>query len=180
MADKEIPTLTDASTPLDGTETTIITQDGDSREVSLQQIADDLIPSGYAGYQHIRVFADPVDTTPALNSATYSFINFCLQVPIDLAAFPFTHFRWFIRGQSNAAAQTVTVQLDSGTTGAAPAKTGGDDLVITNTVANFDSGWLARADALTGFQVYRMLLKGSNSTVDLTVRHIDLLLKIDP
>lgn len=116
-------------------------------------------------------------TAFAVNSLTYVIWG-VLTTHIDFDIFPATHFRLVAYGQSNEAGQSVTMQLDDGSTGAAPAGAG-NDLVIANAVNTYDSGWKARTDGLTGFQQYQALLKGSNATVDLLLRWLDVMWKID-
>jgi hypothetical protein len=137
------------------------------------------IPGGGGALIVDRVFISATNTTFTINNASYTSHFESLSTAMELTAFPATHFRVVAFGQSSEAAQTVTFQLDTTDGGGTPASAGGNDLVITNTQGLFDSGWIARADGLTGFQRYFGLLKGSNATVDLNLRHLTVMWKID-
>lgn len=134
-------------------------------------------PQGAVGPIIDPLFLSMTTTTVAIDNASYMVPSSGWEAHMDYDLFPATHFKLLARALSNEAAQTITLQLDSGTTGVAPAHTGGNDLVITNTFGVFDSGWRTRDDALTGFQKYNILAKGSNATVDLQLRYLRLLWK---
>lgn len=132
---------------------------------------------GVANFLDIRIFgAGDVAQTLNVNSATY-ISKLPLSFTIDLDAFLSQEYRVIIRGVASVAGQTVTVQLATNADPTTPIHTGGDDVIITDVEGIFDSGWISRDDAATGFQEYTLALKGSNGTVDLLASYIDVLLK---
>jgi phage-related tail fiber protein len=116
-------------------------------------------------------------TAWSINSTTYTTFQM-FNVSHDFTFFPATHFRLYGRAQSNEAAQTIKLQMQSA--GGTAWHTGTEDVTITNTLANFDSGWLTIDSVPSGFDVSQMQCKGSNSTVDLSLVKIMIDLKIDP
>lgn len=98
----------------------------------------------------------------------------------DWDQFPATHFMITAGGQSSQAGQTISMQLAPFASPTNPVSAGGDDLVVTNTVGLFTSGWIAVSDAMAGIDELNVALKGSNSTVDFLLRFIDIAFKIDP
>lgn len=127
-----------------------------------------------------RLFSVFTAVTLNVNSTTYVYLGNAITSHIDLDEFPATHYRIIMRGLSNAAAQTVTVQLCAGITATTPIHTGGNDLVISNTETVYDSGWLSRDDGATGTPRYGMGIKGSNATVDLSLIYAELHWAINP
>lgn len=126
-----------------------------------------------------RILATIPNTSETLNvnSTTYS----TQAVPRfyhDWDAFPATHFHISLFGQSNEAAQTVTLQLAPESAPTNPVSSGGDDLVVTNTLGNFSSGWVAVSDSMSGLTLMIVVPKGSNASVDLAVRWLDIAFKI--
>lgn len=108
-----------------------------------------------------------------VNSTSYVTLAESQGVVIDFASTAFTSFRLMGYGQSNAAAQTVTLQLvnSSGTA----LHTGGNDVVLTNGYAVFDSGWKTIDISLSGVQRLVTQAKGSNASVDVDFRYFDVL-----
>lgn len=119
----------------------------------------------------------PTSTTINVNSTSYTNAS-GLFFTIDLSTFPFAQYRVIIVGQSNAAGATVTGQLATFASPTTAIHTGGDDITLPNTFTTYDSGWLTRNDGATGLKEYGFVLKGSNSTVDLSANYIEILLKL--
>lgn len=131
--------------------------------------------------EEMEILAFRIKTTPTqaaatvdVNSASYIWLGgMFVWVPFDLAQY--NRFRITGRGQANAAGQTITVQASYDTAGAQPLATGGNDVVITNTFGNFDSGVRTIASPPAVFTQVLILLKGSNATVDFFQSSFDIL-----
>lgn len=133
--------------------------------------------SGLNYFPH-RIMASQTDGTNVsfgVNNTGYvNFGNFFFG--LDLAFTP-THFRILaFNAQSSEAAQTITVQLATVASATSPLHTGGNDLVINNTAGNKDSGWITfdNPSGLTGFQLLSIACKGSNGSVDLSLRALEI------
>lgn len=125
--------------------------------------------------------ADGVAATMNVNSSTYIDV-FSLTFYHDWDFFPATHFAISCVACSNAASQTITAQLAPFGSATNPVSSGGDDLSIPNnggTTQQLTSGWIAVSDAMSGFTAMCVALKGSNTTVDLSVRMFEIAFKID-
>lgn len=85
----------------------------------------------------------------------------------------YTHFRIMVNGLSNAAGQTITLQVTSsfGSPGTAVSATG-NDLVISNSDGDFATDWIALNVLPAASAHWFLAMKGSNSTVDLQARYI--------
>jgi hypothetical protein len=140
--------------------------------------------AGQIPYIANRVFIiDSTGVTIDVNSTAYVTAGVRLSFSIDLDLFPFTHYMLVFQGGSNAAGQTISMQLARASTPTTPVHTGGNDITGITGLAfgNYNSGWLSRDDGLTtGVQTYVMAAKGSNATVDLVGGFLDVHLKIDP
>lgn len=131
------------------------------------------LPDFYA----YRIFVAAAATTFNVNNTGYV-VQIPFEFSVDLDYFPFTDFRLLISGNSNAAAQSVTLQLATFGAPSTPIHTGGDDLVVNNAGALYDSGWRSRDDGATGLKTYMFCTKGSNSTVDLSATYVEVLLRL--
>lgn len=120
-----------------------------------------------------------IGTTFNVNSTSYVVPYNSFRTSFDYDAFPFTHFRLVLIGNSNAVAQTITCQIVEANSPTDPISAAGDDLVVTNTPGTFDSGWIALSDPLSGLQDLGFAMKGSNTTVDLVAYMADLHFKIE-
>lgn len=110
-------------------------------------------------------------TTYNVNSTSY--VDFTLLGFMwDRDEFPFTEYRISVSGNSNAASQTITLQLVRGNTAGNNVHSGGNDLVVSNTPSLYNSGWLTADSPGSGYQEYTLAMKGSNSTVDLSCGRI--------
>ena len=131
-----------------------------------------------------RLVSSPTngDQSLTVNATTYAGFR-ALQHAVNFDINRFTHFRIVMYGCANEAAQSVTLELISDIgTGSTAVHTGGDDLVVnTNANTNWDSGWRTIDVSLTAFNnTMALAVKGSNSTVDLTHRWIEVHYKYDP
>lgn len=125
-----------------------------------------------------QMMNDVGGVTIPVNSTTYLVVAYLLS-RTDFDVVPWTHFAISCWGNSNAAAQTITIQGVHGV-GAGTLSAAGNDLVLDNSFDHNGTGWIAIDPTLTGLQHVGLALKGSNSTVDLVVQSLDLLLKYDP
>lgn len=114
------------------------------------------------------------DSTINVNSTSYVKPVVQLETTIDWAKFAPTHFRIYVAGLSSEAGQTITVQLALASSLSTPLSAAGNDLVIPNTPALNDSGWIAFAAAQSGAPIMALALKGSNTTVDLHQSYIEI------
>ncbi|MCC6478070.1 MAG: hypothetical protein IT552_02535 [Sphingomonadaceae bacterium] len=125
----------------------------------------------------------PGDATIDVNSVNYIPVQ-SLVTSLDFDRFPATHFRLVARGYATENGQTVTMQLDEVETGAgAPVSAAGNDLTVTNNGGNyafFKSGWIPVDGAMAGMKHFFVRLKGSNGTVDILLRHLQIEWKIEP
>lgn len=115
------------------------------------------------------------DALIAINRTTYGQANAAWRTVLDFTYLPATLFRLTGLGFSSESGQTVTIQIDEGTTGVAPLSAAGDDLVVGfngGAVAELSTGWISIDGAQTGQKKYYVLLKGSNTTVDITLRYL--------
>lgn len=143
---------------------------------------DDGGGGGGATYFSRRVLAIGSNANAAaidVNSTAYVDV-FSTVFYHDWGMFPATHFMITAAAQSNAAGQTISVQLAEFGAATNPLSAAGNDLVITNTFGLFSSGWVAISDTMAGIDQLVLALKGSNSTVDLVARWMDIAFKIDP
>lgn len=124
-----------------------------------------------------RLMAFVAATTHAINTSSYG-SAVALRFYHDFDAFAATHFWLTCYGQSSEAAQTVSLQLTKSADPTNPVSASGDDLVITNSLGLFSSGWVAVSDALTGIQAMQVSNKGSNATVDLSLFWLDIAFKV--
>lgn len=109
-----------------------------------------------------------VNNTSYADSSSLSFYT-------DFDVVDWTHFYIYCLGNSSASGQTITAQACHSGTSALSA--GGNDLLIDNTFGFEVTGWIAIAASLTGVQRLSVLLKGSNSTVDLSYLKLGIMLK---
>jgi hypothetical protein len=131
------------------------------------------------GYFVSRPFSSYDDVTMGVQSLAYVANLNVMISHIDLDRFPATHYRIVLRGSSSESGETVTLQMDSGSDGMAPAHTGGDDITISHTAGIFDSGWLSRNDGATGFKRYNILCKSSSTTSNLELRFLEVHWKVE-
>jgi len=106
--------------------------------------------------------------TFGVNSTSYVSINTTLSY-FDFSAFLPTEYRFTFFGRSNQAGQTVTIQLARQSQPTIPYSASGDDLVVTNTATDWDTGWIAIPNAPNVLRKIVMAGKGSNSTVDIEI-----------
>lgn len=127
-----------------------------------------------------KLLAIETPATLNVNSATYiRLVPFDLG--IDFTNIPWTHFRLRSSLVSNAAGQTVTLQLATSlATPGTPVHSGGNDLVITTAAILGDSGWRTVDAALSGANQLTIAVKGSNATVDLNGTWLEIWWKYDP
>lgn len=134
-------------------------------------------PGGSSYYGH-RVWVSNALTTFNVNNTSYV-TSIAFEFNVDLDEFPFADFRIVLVGQSNAAGQTIAAQLATVSAPGTAIHTGGNDIAsIPNAQALYDSGWRSRDDGATGLKGYAVAFKGSNSTVDMQVFYIDVLMRI--
>lgn len=115
-----------------------------------------------------------------VNSTTYIRATSMLDLWVDYDLTPFTKFRIILQGLSNAGGQTISLQLARRASPATAISASGNDLVIPNTSAVHDSGWIDIATTLTGFESLCLAAKGSNATVDLTLFNCEIHLYTPP
>lgn len=133
---------------------------------------------GGSSYYAHRVWLSNALTTFNVNNTSYV-TSIAFEFNVDLDEFPFADFRIVLVGQSNAAGQTIAAQLATVSNPGTAIHTGGNDIAsIPNAQALYDSGWRSRDDGATGLKGYAVAFKGSNSTVDMQVFYIDVLLRI--
>jgi hypothetical protein len=133
---------------------------------------------GGSSYYAHRVWVSNALTTFNVNNTSYV-TSIAFEFNVDLDEFPFADFRIVLVGQSNAAGQTIAAQLATVSSPGTAIHTGGNDIAsIPNAQALYDSGWRSRDDGATGLKGYAVAFKGSNSTVDMQVFYIDVLLRI--
>jgi hypothetical protein len=113
----------------------------------------------------------PVNTTSYAQPGQTDFYH-------DWDLFPFTHFRLSCFGDANVAGQTVSFQLVEVAT-TTPVSAAGNDLVVSNGITSWTSGWIAVATPLTGQKYMSVFTKGSTSTVDFRGRWFDIEFKIE-
>ena len=128
--------------------------------------------SGGGGFNSHRLVANDSGSSYSVNSTSYvnAFGYWPLSLEIDTDKV--TKCRIFAYGQSNQGGQTVTIQfVDAGSN---KRTVGGDDLVVGNSLASYDSGWLDIDPSYlnTGVQRFRLMAKGSNSSVDVTFNEL--------
>jgi hypothetical protein len=137
--------------------------------------------NGSSGGNYVAIrMATSVDTgggqtTFTINNTAY-IRNIPMSVPHDFSSFAFTQFRVLISGNSNAGGQTVTAELRDLASNS-PLHSGGNDVVISNAGALYDSGWKTQDLSLTGLKELSLFFKGSNATVDLAYWSVTVLLK---
>lgn len=127
-----------------------------------------------------RIAVSQTDATFNVNSTTY-LEAFFLDFYHDWDQFPATHFAISACAASNAGSQSILLQLALAASPTNPVSAGGDDLTIPNNgsvVQLLTSSWIAVSDAMSGFSLMTLAIKGSNSTVDLLYRSIDVHFKI--
>lgn len=133
--------------------------------------------SGGAGYQVLRLVGGQASVANwPINATTYQ-----RQLPWDFTfdcdEFSFNDFRILVYGNSTQSGQTATLQLATQAAVATPLSAAGDDLVVPFSTAWHDSGWVAMASPLTGFQFLTIGTKGSNATVDISAQRLELHLR---
>jgi hypothetical protein len=130
----------------------------------------------YVPRLYMMVHVADNDAASAINSVVYiPFQRFATVLDFD--RFPATHFRVHVFGNSNEAGQTVTLQVDQEGDvdgGGEQLSAAGNDLVITNTTQLHSSAWIAITRAMSGIEYIYLILKGSNATVDLSARTINI------
>lgn len=131
---------------------------------------------GYFSRGVIRV-DDNTSKTFGVNSTSYVVAAYA-EFYHDWDQFPATHFHIYGFGQSSEAAQTVKVQLAAISAPATAYSAAGDDVTVTNTNGNFSSGWVAVSGTPTGNTLMCLAFKGSNTTVDFSIRFLDIAFKI--
>lgn len=131
-------------------------------------------------YYARRIGVSQTDATLNINSTTY-LEAFVFDFYHDWDQFPATHFSISVCAASNASSQSVLMQLALAASPTNPISAGGDDLSIPNnagTVQMLNSGWIAVSDVMSGVSLMTVAIKGSNSTVDLLYRFVDVAFKI--
>lgn len=121
------------------------------------------------------------DSTFAIDSAAY-IASGTMAFFHDWTRFPATHFLITIYGRANEAAQTVSAQLAQFASPTNPVSAAGDDISVPNNGGanqGVSSGWVPVSDALAGILLMVIALKGSNATVDLTGRWVDVAFKVE-
>jgi hypothetical protein len=168
MADKTIGDFTAASSIADADLFEIETVAGNSRKATLT-VLKAALPQPY-----LVVPVRAADASLDVNSTSYVPVQ-SMFTTLDFTQFPATKFRITARAYASQSGQTVTLQLDEGETGVAPISAAGNDLAVTYNGAaygNFSSGWINVDGALTGKKDMFILLKGSNTTVDIVLRQL--------
>jgi hypothetical protein len=120
------------------------------------------------------------DATFNVNSSSYVGLA-SAQFYFDWDVFPATHFLITAYGHSNESGQTVTLQYATQASPGTGYSASGNDLAITfngGANTNFSSGWVAVSGTPTGLVYVTLAFKGSNTTVDLVGRWIDIAFKI--
>lgn len=156
---------------------------GTDVEAVLAELQDNI--DGVAGGSGVSYFTRRLVSSPTGAAQTID-VNSTSYIPVfsmsfyhDWDFFPATHFWISAAAQSSAAANTITLQLTPFASPTNPVSAGGDDLVITNTLGFFSSGWIAVSDAMSGIDDLTVAVKGSSATVDLVLRFVDIAFKID-
>jgi len=130
--------------------------------------------SGGSGFFNShRLVASDGGSSYDVNSTSYvnafGYWPFSLEIDMDKV----TKCRIAGYGQATQSGQTVTMQfVDAGSNKRTVA---GDDLVIGNSLTSYDSGWLDVDPAVIsagGLQRFRLMAKGSNSSVDVNFREL--------
>lgn len=111
----------------------------------------------------------PINSASYVTTATRHF-----HWDFDILPKP-TSFRIFTFAQSTEGGQTVTMEMRNAAGTAY--HTGGNDLVITNSLTTHDSGWKTIDIVQAGVGVFTIAIKGSNATVDYTHNYLAVLLK---
>lgn len=145
----------------------------------LQDNIDGVSAGTGVSYYSRRVVSDGANASQTLNvnSTSYASARF-MDFYHDWDFFPATHFHISCFGNSSEAAQTVTLQLATSAVPATPYSAAGNDLAIANGVAQYTSGWVAVSGTPSGHTLMSIAFKGSNTTVDLAIRWIDIAFKI--
>jgi hypothetical protein len=156
---------------------------GTDVEAVLSELQDniDAVSGGSSGYFSRRLLSQQggaANVTTDLNSTSY-IAPFSTGFYHDWDIFPATHFLITAIAQSSAGGATVTAQLTPMASPTNPVSAAGDDLVITNTLQEHSSGWVAVSDAMSGLVLMTVAIKGSTATVDLATRWLDIAFKID-
>lgn len=120
------------------------------------------------------------DATFNVNSSSYVGLA-SAQFYHDWDVFPATHFLITCYGHSNESGQTVTLQYATQASPGTGYSASGNDLAVgfnggANT--NWSSGWVAVSGTPTGLVYVTIAFKGSNATVDLVGRWIDIAFKV--
>lgn len=118
------------------------------------------------------------EQTITVASSSYSTErNLMATIPFNITSY--THFRLIIIGRSSTNAQTITAQLGAQSAPLAPLSAAGNDLLISRPQAVYDSGWIAFSPGILVDTPVQVVLKGSNSSVNLLHSGIRLLLKYE-
>ncbi|MFH1118600.1 MAG: hypothetical protein V1775_02170 [Bacteroidota bacterium] len=137
----------------------------------------DLLPSGDM-FLCVVIHDVPTDVYVTQNINNTSYVGTavrCFYIDFDVVSW--THFAIQTYGHSNAAGQTVTLQLSDDVGGFPALSAAGNDLVLSNTSQWWQTGWVAISGAWTGIHRLIIAIKGSNSTVDYEFNHLSLMFK---
>jgi len=86
---------------------------------------------------------------------------------LDFDVMAWSEFRISISAQSNAAGQTISLQLCKQGAPTTPVSSGGNDLVIDTTFGPWISDWIPMSLSMSGLERLQLAFKGSNATVDI-------------
>lgn len=127
----------------------------------------------------IKIYTGLANAADTINVNSTGYVDVgAAAFMVDYDEFPFTEYRLIFSGGSNQAGQTITAQMTYQFSPTGPIHTGGNDVVITNSFGTFDSGWKSKDDAIvSGLVAYSIGLKGSNSTVDLSINSAVVILR---
>jgi hypothetical protein len=147
----------------------------------LTNAAEIPLPAGGGGADFLafKIFEGSPTGAATINVNSTAHIDVgSMAFSLDLTEFPFTEFLIAVSGGSNQAGQTITAQLTALFNPSAPIHTGGNDLVIPNAFNGYSSGWRSKdTGASSGLVHYGISLKGSNSTVDLLINAMTIMLR---
>lgn len=129
-------------------------------------------------FQSIVIHDVPTDVYVTQNINNTSYVGTAVRCfYIDFDVVTWTHFSIQVYGHSNAAGQTVTLQLSEDAGGFPALSAAGNDLVLSNVSQWWETGWIAISGSWTGIKRLVIAIKGSNSTVDFEFNHLSVMLK---
>lgn len=126
-----------------------------------------------------NLIAPGTDAAPTLNinSGSYKFY-FSTSLWVPWSTIPFTHYRLTCAGNSNAAAQTISIDFAVSEASLVPAHSPGPALLMPNAYSRLTSGWQSIDNIPAADSFSCVIFKGSNGTVDLVANMLQLELTI--